>query len=79
MSVKPIKQISVACGKYQKDGEEKTRWHNIGTLFKDEDTGRYSVKLEALPIFTADNEGWLQCFDIKKKEARQDEGGEVPF
>ncbi len=35
--------------KYEKDGEEKTRWRNLGVAFEKE--GKItSVKLEALPI-----------------------------
>ena len=52
--------------KYEKDGEEKTRWRNLGVAFEKE--GKItSIKLEALPIPDKNGEVWLNIFPQKDK------------
>ena len=60
-----IKDIMFA-EKYQKDGQEKTAWKKVGTLFIKED-GKMSIKMDMIPL---NSDGWLQCFDPKQKEQK---------
>jgi len=51
-------------GKYtNKDGDEKKRYLNVGTVFENEE-GRLSMKLEALPIGT-EWTGWVSFYEPK--------------
>lgn len=59
--MKPVKDLKVATGNYMKNGEEKTRWTKIGTMFK-KDNGKFSIKLDAVPIH-AEWDGWVNLFD----------------
>lgn len=68
MSMKPAFDIVVA-ENYQHNGEEKTRWHNIGTMFADKETGKMSIKfvnLVNIPLIKAD--GWANVFVKKPRE-----------
>jgi len=40
---KKIYDLCVAVGKYQKDGQEKTRYENIGTVLQKDDGGKFIV------------------------------------
>lgn len=46
---------------YTKNGEEKTRWHNIGVLLQGEKNGkeRTVIKLTCMPLT---NDGFFNCF-----------------
>lgn len=75
---KPYKKIVASNGSYTKDGVEKKRWVNVGTLFQGDD-GNLSIKMDVVPV-GPNWSGWFSCFDLDaKKESKQDEGGEVPF
>ena len=63
--MKRTHRLVVPNGTYQKDGEEKTRWLEIGAVLQKDD-GRKVVKLEALPI-SAEFDGWVQMFPIEDK------------
>lgn len=60
---------------YTKDGEEKTRWHNVGVLLQGEKNGKQKtvIKLTCIPIGT---DGFLNCFpydpDFKGKTSVDD-------
>lgn len=84
MSMKPAFDVVVA-ENYQHNGEEKTRWHNIGTLFADKETGKMSLKLVNpgnIHLYKAD--GWCNVFVKKPKEnaiegaQTADANGELP-
>lgn len=79
MSAKAFKKAVATMGKYTNaQGEEKKRYTNVGTLFQQDD-GRLSLKLDAVPVGEGWS-GWISFYDLEpKKDARQDEGGEVPF
>lgn len=79
MSTKPYKRIVAANGKYtNKDGDEKTRWLTVGTLFQKED-GSFSAKIEALPC-GPQWDGWLNFFEIEdRKKSTQDDSEPAPF
>lgn len=64
---------SISTGEYEKDGEKKKRWLNIGVVFED-DRGNVSIKFEVLPVMTADKSGygaaWVKIFlDDNKQDA----------
>ena len=68
--MKRIKRAVATVGKYTaKDGKEKNRYQNVGTLFKrDDDT--VCLKLESIPIgpeFT----GWINFYDIDSKPKQE--------
>lgn len=63
--LKPHGDVVVTTGKYtDKDGKERNRYKNIGTLFATPHFSRITIKLDALPM----NDGWLQVF--KREDAR---------
>ena len=61
-----IFDVMAAGGQYQSGGETKTRWIRCGAMFKNDETGRISIKLESLPVGTSNDDGeggiWLSCF-----------------
>jgi len=65
MAVK--KQLKAKAGTYvNKQGEEKTRYVNVGVLLE---TGKGEMlKIEALPI---PFDGWIYFSDLEKKEVGQ--------
>jgi hypothetical protein len=70
---KKIGIASISTGEYEKDGEKKKRWLNIGVVFEDE-RGNISIKFEVLPVMTADKVGygaaWVKIFmDDNKQDA----------
>lgn len=69
MGMKPYRRAVAVTGKYtDREGREKNRYLNIGTLFKGdgEDEGRFSLKLEATPV-GGDFNGWVSFFEIEDK------------
>ena len=66
--------------KYEKNGEEQKKYTNLGALFQDEETGRYSIKFLNmwLNVFEKDNRGQKP----QKSQKRGDENisiEDVPF
>lgn len=63
--MKPIKRAVAITGEYEKNGQTKKQYTNVGTLFQRED-GSLSLKIEAVP---AGNkwDGWIGFFDIDNK------------
>lgn len=53
---------------YEKDGEQKTRWTNIGVLMTGERDGkrRTVIKLNVVPV--GDWDGFVNVFPIEKKQ-----------
>ena len=65
--MKKIYDCVVATGKYTgQDGQEKTRWMNVGAILQKDD-GSAVLKLEAMPIGN-DFEGWIQLFKPKPSQ-----------
>jgi hypothetical protein len=58
------KKLVVASGKYTINGEEKTRWIEIGRVLK-APTG-FKIKLDAIPV---EWNGWAEMVDIERKDA----------
>jgi hypothetical protein len=78
MASKPYKKAVATIGKYTKDGVEKKRYLQIGTLFQQDD-GSLSLKLEGIPV-GPEWSGWVSFYDLEKKETKQEEvDSEVPF
>lgn len=43
MATKKVYDLSVVVGKYQKDGQEKNRYQNIGVVLEKDDGGRFII------------------------------------
>lgn len=69
--MKPTHNIVIA-QKYTKNGEEKTHWHKIGTLFTGEKDGKKtsSIKFSNVPL---NWDGWANIFPIKPKDSKKAE------
>lgn len=80
--IRPVGNISIVTGQYQKDGETKNRYLQIGTLFQrlDEETGaptnRMTIKLDALPPPNSDGQYWLNVYPIQRKDHSVDGGNQ---
>lgn len=74
--MKPMADVVSANGTYKKDGEEKTRWLNCGTLFISEDRQRMALKIDAVPT-SAEFKGWFNVFVKKRKESTIDQAKEA--
>lgn len=57
------KKLVVASGKYTVNGEEKTRWIEIGRVLK-APTG-FKTKLDSIPV---EWNGWAEMVDIERKD-----------
>lgn len=68
--MKRYKKITAVIGEYEKDGQKKKRYAQIGTLLVRDD-GSYAIKLDTLPV---NWDGWGSCwdFDEEKKQAYQE-------
>lgn len=81
--------IVATIGSYKKDGEEKKRYHNCGSMFTEPD-GRMSIKLDAVPV-GPEWSGWLSCYPTDKAEGKRpspspstrsqqsEDGDDIPF
>jgi len=76
--MKKIKNISVITGTYKnRDGQEKKRYQNIGSVFVD-DNDNLKIKIDSTPIMDGGWNGWANCYDLEEKTntvARDD----IPF
>jgi len=64
--MKRIKRLVVPNGTYQKDGQEKTSWLNIGHILSDGQKSK--IKLDCLPV-GGEFDGWVQIFDVDEERA----------
>ena len=64
--MKRIKRLVVPNGTYQKDGQEKTSWLNIGHILSDGQ--KTKIKLDSMPVGEFD--GWVQVFDVEEDKPR---------
>lgn len=72
--MKAVKRLTVAGGKYVKDGVEKTRWVDVGTLFQRDD-GKYTILINAginLAAYISKDANstdiWVNLFDIERNK-----------
>ena len=73
-----LKDICVGRKYTDKDGQEKTKWTTIGTMFINSD-GKMSMKLDMVPT---NWDGGAMVFDRKPKDApqvQQQQSDGVPF
>lgn len=69
-----VGKIMHAAGKYQREGEEKTQWVRVGTLFRKQD-GSFRIKMDAYPADTTDTGGWLAVFEDDNQRPSPNAGG----
>ena len=75
--IRPVGSITIVTGQYQKEGETKNRYLQIGTLFQrlDEETGaptnRMTIKLDALPPPNSDGQYWLNVYPIQRRDSAE--------
>ena len=68
MSAKPTHDLLVKSGEYtDRNGETKTRWLKIGTMFSHAGGGT-SIKLEAMPVGLSDWDGWVSVFEKRDQD-----------
>jgi hypothetical protein len=80
LAMKKFKNIVVITGTYKtKDGQEKKRYQNIGSVFLD-DNDNLKIKMDSMPLVEGGWNGWANCYDLEEKankqEARHDD---IPF
>lgn len=82
----PYKRAVATTGTYtDRNGAEKKRYLNIGTLFKYEDGG-FALKLDAVPVGDGFN-GFVSFYDIEDKasgaesrsDGRPDLSDDIPY
>jgi len=78
--MKKIKDISVITGIYKnRDGQEKKRYQNIGSVFVD-DNDNLKIKIDSTPIMDGGWNGWANCYDLEEKTNKQeDRHDDIPF
>lgn len=71
--------LMVPNGEYQKDGETKTRWQRIGSVFVDERNGqtRRKLKIDAIPV-GQNWEGWVECFPVRDRDEPSGRASSAP-
>lgn len=67
----------VTVGEYEKNGETKKQYRNVGAVLQDED-GRMSLKLEMLPV--SGFNGWINFYEPKQQgDMKPKQGGGDEF
>jgi hypothetical protein len=72
-----LKELCVAFGKYEVNGEEKTRWTRIGHLHETQDKTRQYITLDpaynlaAFPKKEGDDRLYVNMFDPKPKDGQR--------
>ena len=68
--------LVVATGTYQKDGQDKTQWLNVGKVLEKQNGGLV-IKIDCIPTSVIDRDGnsvawdgWLQMFEAKPREGQ---------
>ena len=75
MALKKTHDAVYAGEKYtDRDGNEKTRYVNVGALFARDD-GSLTMKLESLPIGF---NGWINFYEPKEREGGQQQRSQRP-
>jgi hypothetical protein len=78
--MKKYKNIVVITGTYKtKDGQEKKRYQNIGSVFLD-DNDNLKIKMDSMPFVDGGWNGWANCYDLEEKTNKQeDRHDDIPF
>ncbi|NCU40898.1 hypothetical protein EOL73_04030 [Candidatus Saccharibacteria bacterium] len=61
MASKYYGDLVFSTGEYEMNGQKKKRWSKSGTVFEDPETGRLSIKFEAIPA--GEWSGWMRIFE----------------
>jgi hypothetical protein len=86
MAMKPYRQAVAVTGTYtDRQGAEKKRYVNVGTLFQYDDGG-FALKLDTVPVGQGWN-GFVSFYEFKEKAATSDtakgddgfEDRDIPF
>jgi len=86
--MKRTHDLAVSVDSYEKDGQRKSKWMNVGVILSDGE--RTVIKLEGLPINQTNKEGqkepwggWIQAFPIQQEQPRpapaQAPADDIPF
>lgn len=83
--MKAVKRLTIAGGQYESNGALKTRWVDIGTLFK-KDNGEFTILLNSginLAAYAAiQNNGspdiWVNLFDINREQKAKPASSAAP-
>ncbi len=71
MAMKPYRRAVAVTGSYtDRQGNEKKRYTNVGTLFQYDDGG-FALKLDSVPV----GDGWNGFISFYEIEAKGDHGG----
>lgn len=58
-------EVKTKNGTYKdRNGEEKTKWHQMGVCFEN-DKGQLSMKIDSIPVGF---DGWVSLFEPKPRE-----------
>ena len=67
--------LAVPIDRYQKDGQDKTKWMNVGVIL--ETQNGHLMKLDAMPITVVDQDGnkipfngWINMFAPRKQSSQ---------
>ena len=71
MASKKVKVLKAVNGTYEMNGEEKPRWVTIGAIFKNSETGKSSMKIDAMPV-GGEWDGWVQMFTPEEPKSSED-------
>lgn len=76
MAAKKVKDLAVKVGSYQKDGETKNRYENIGSVMKSDDGSTFLfIKKTFNPAGVPTDEGresiLVSVFDLKEQDGGQ--------
>lgn len=73
MGMKPYKRAVAVTGSYtDRQGNEKKRYTNLGTLFQYDDGG-FALKLDSVPVGDGWN-GFISFYDIEERGGASDGG-----
>ncbi len=71
MAMKPYRRAVAVTGSYtDRQGNEKKRYTNVGTLFQYDDGG-FALKLDSVPV----GDGWNGFISFYEIEAKGDQNG----
>ena len=85
--MKKFKNIVVITGTYKtRDGQEKKRYQNIGSVFLD-DNDNLKIKIDSIPIVDGGWGGWANCYELEdrapiekpRKMGFEDMPSDIPF
>lgn len=64
-----VYDVVKAMSKYtDAQGQEKTRWLNCGVIFKNAESGKMSLKMEAIPYGLPDDQGWFALMEPQPRQ-----------